>query len=75
MKKLKKSSVSMAWLTRAKSAASPSSARATQDRLDLVLPRGWPDSGSPVYWRWHRRADIPQSGQVTDLRQVPEAAR
>ena len=65
----------MAWLTRAKSAASPSSARATQDRLDLVLPRGWPDSGSPVYWRWHRRGDKPQSGQVTDLRQVPEAAR
>ena len=75
MKKLKKSSVSMAWLTRAKSAASPSSARATQDRLDLVLPRGWPDSGSPVFWRWRRRGDKPQSGQAADLRQVPEPAR
>ena len=40
-----------------------------------MLPRGWPDSGSPVFWRWHRRGDKPQSGQATDLRQVPEAAR
>ena len=75
MKKLKKSSVSLAWLTRAKSAAAPAATRATGDRLDLVLPRGWPDSGSPVFWRWRRRGDTPQSGQVTDLRQVPEAAR
>jgi len=75
MKKLKKSSVSLAWLARAKSAATPAPARATGDRLDLVLPRGWPDSGSPVFWRWHRRGEKPQSGKVTDLRQVPEAAR
>ena len=75
MKKLKKSSVSLAWLTRTKSAAPPSAARATGDRLDLVLPRGWPESGSPVFWRWCRRGDKPQSGQVTDLRQVPEAVR
>jgi len=75
MKKLKKSSVSLAWLARAKSAVAPVSARTTQDRLDLALPRGWPDSGSPVFWRWHRRGDKPQSGHVTDLRQVPEAAR
>ena len=75
MKKLKKSSVSLAWLARAKSAVAPVSTRATQDRLDLALPRGWPDSGSPVFWRWHRRGDKPQSGHVTDLRQVPEAAR
>ena len=75
MKKLKKSSVSLAWLARAKSAAAPASARTTGDRLDLVLPRGWPDSGSPVFWRWRRRGDKPQSGQVTELRQVPEAAR
>lgn len=75
MKKLKKSSVSMAWLARAKSATAPASARTTGDRLDLVLPRGWPDSGSPVFWRWRRGGDKPQSGQVSDLRQVPEAAR
>jgi general secretion pathway protein L len=75
MKKLKPSSVSIAGLIRAKPAASPAATRATGDRLDLVLPRGWPDSGSPVYWRWHRRGDTQQSGQVSDLRQVPEAAR
>lgn len=75
MKKLKKSSVSIAWLARAKAAASPAAARATQDRLDLLLPRGWPESGSPVAWRWRRRGDKSQTGQVTDLRQVPEAAR
>ncbi len=75
MKKLKKSSVSIAWLTRAKSAAAPAATRTAGDRLDLVLPRGWPDSGSPLFWRWRRRGDTPQSGQVSDLRQLPEAAR
>ena len=75
MKKLKKSSVSLAWLARAKSAAAPAAARTSGDRLDLVLPRGWPDSGSPVFWRWRRGGDKPQSGQASDLRQVPEAAR
>jgi general secretion pathway protein L len=75
MKKLKKSSVSIAGLMRAKSTTSPAAARATGDRLDLVLPRGWPDSGSPVFWRWRRRGDKPLSGQTNDLGQVPEAAR
>jgi len=75
MKKLKKSSVSIAWWTRAKSAASPAATRATGDRLDLVLPRGWPDSGSPVFWRWRRRGNKPQSGQAGDLHEVPQAAR
>jgi general secretion pathway protein L len=75
MKKLKLSSISIAWLARAKSAVSPVAPRATGDRLDLVLPRGWPESAGPVFWRWHSRGDKPQSGQDTDLRQLPEAAR
>lgn len=75
MKILKKSSVSIAGLLRAKSVTSPAAARATGDRLDLVLPRGWPDAGSPVFWRWHRRGDKPQTGLVSDLGQLPEAAR
>jgi general secretion pathway protein L len=75
MKKLRKSSVSLAWLSRAKSAAAPAPARATGDRLDLVLPRGWPESNGPVYWRWRSRGGTPQSGQATDLRQLPETAR
>jgi len=76
MKKLKKSSVSLAWLARAKTAVTTAApARTTGDRLDLVLPRGWPDSASPVFWRWRRRGDTPQSGQVSDLRQLPEATR
>jgi general secretion pathway protein L len=74
MKKLKKSSVSLAWLSRAKSATA-ASARTSGDRLDLVLPRGWPESSGPVYWRWSSRGGQPQSGQATDLHQVPEAAR
>jgi general secretion pathway protein L len=72
------SSVNLAWLARAKSAvaAVPAAGRAApQDRLDLVLPRGWPESGSPVFWRWQRRGDQPQSGLTNDLLQVPEAAR
>jgi len=75
MKKLKKSSVSLAWLARAKSAMTPATARATGDRLDLVLPRGWPESANPVYWRWRSRGGKPQSGQVSDLRQLPENVR
>jgi general secretion pathway protein L len=75
MKKLKLSSISIAWLARAKSAVSPVAPRATGDRLDLVLPRGWPESASPLFWRWHSRGDKPQSGQVTDLHQLPETAR
>jgi general secretion pathway protein L len=77
MKKLKMSSVNLAWLARAKSAvaAAPAAGRAPQDRLDLILPRGWPESASPVFWRWQRRGDQPQSGLANDLLQVPEAAR
>ena len=75
MKKLKKTSVGLAWLARSRSAAAPAPARAAGDRLDLLLPRGWPDSGSPVFWRWQRRGDTVQSGQVGDLHQLPEAAR
>lgn len=72
MKKVNKSSVSLAWLASANPA--PGSGRTVGDRLDLVLPRGWPDSGSPVFWRWLRRGSA-QSGQASDLRQVPETAR
>lgn len=75
MKKLKMSSVNLAWLARAKSAMAPAAARATSDRLDLVLPRGWPESASPVYWRWRSRGGKPQTGQVSDLRQLPENVR
>jgi general secretion pathway protein L len=77
MKKLKMSSVNLAWLARAKSAvaAAPAAGRAPQDRLDLMLPRGWPESASPVFWRWRRRGDQPQSGLANELLQVPEAAR
>jgi general secretion pathway protein L len=77
MKKLNMSSVSLAWLARAKSvmAVAPAAGHAAHERLDLVLPRGWPESGSPVFWRWQRRGDQPQSGQASDLSQVPEAAR
>jgi general secretion pathway protein L len=74
MKILKKSSVSLAWLRRTKPASPPAAARVTGERLDLVLPRGWPESGSPVYWRWHRRNNS-QSGQAGTLSQIPEAAR
>jgi len=74
MKKIKKSSVSLAWLSHAKPASSPATVRTAGDRLDLVLPRGWPESGSPVFWRWNRRSNS-QSGRAVELSQVPEAAR
>lgn len=72
MKKLKQSSVSAAWLTRAKSIVAPAAARPSGDRFDLVLPRGWPESGSPVFWRWHKRGAQAESGQAADLRHLPD---
>ena len=75
MKKLKQSSVSTAWFARAKSMVSAAPARTSGERLDLVLPRGWPDSGSPVFWRWRKGNGTPQSGLATDLQQLPDNAR
>ena len=72
MKKLKQSSLSVAWLTRAKSMVAPAAARPGGDRFDLVLPRGWPESGSPVFWRWHKRGAQAESGQAADVRHLPD---
>lgn len=44
------------------------------DRLDLVLPHGWPESGAPVLWRW-RRGGRSESGAVQDLASLPAGAR
>ena len=74
MKKLKLSSISIAWLARAKSAVSPAPARNAQGRLDLVLPRSWPESGSLVFWHW-RRGSKQESGQLNDLKQLPATTR
>jgi general secretion pathway protein L len=46
----------------------------TRDRLDLLLPVGWPESGDPVFWRWAPRGATPQSGHTADLRQLPNGA-
>ena len=74
MKKLKLSSISIAWLARAKSAVAPVRAHNAQERLDLVLPRGWPESAGAVAWCW-RRGDKRESGQVSDLNQLPVTVR
>jgi len=74
MKKLKLSSISIAWLARAKSAVAPTRAHSAHERLDLVLPRGWPETASPVAWCW-RRGDKQESGQVSDLNQLPPTTR
>lgn len=52
-------------------AAAPGTLR---DRLDLILPPGWPESGDPVSWRWAPRSEAPQAGQAADLRQLPAGA-
>ena len=74
MKKLKLSSISIAWLARAKSAVAPTRAHSAHERLDLVLPRGWPESAGAVAWCW-RRGDKQDSGQVSDLSQLPVTVR
>ena len=75
MKKFKPSSLSIAWLARAKSVVNPSPVRASaQERLDLVLPRGWPESASPLAWCW-RRGSKQESGHVNHLKELPNMAR
>lgn len=74
MKKLKLSSIGIAWLARAKSAVAPARAHGAHERLDLVLPRGWPESAGAVAWCW-RRGDERESGQISDLSQLPPTVR
>jgi len=48
---------------------------AARGRLDLVLPHGWPQSRNAVFWRWQSSGGTPQSGEVTDLKELPAAVR
>lgn len=66
------SSIARAWLSRARR---PAAERSVRDRLDLVLPSGWPDSRSPVLWRWQRRGGVVETGEVQELDQMPADAR
>jgi len=42
-------------------------------RLDLVLPRGWPENGAPVAWHL-RTPETVENGEVSDLRELTEGA-
>lgn len=64
-----KSSIARAWSGLAR--ATPASGR---DRLDLLLPRGWPESLAAIAWRWRRRGGE-ETGAVHDLDKLPDAAR
>jgi len=66
-----KSSIARAWFARLPARAAP---RARRERLDLLLPRGWPESLDAIVWRWQRR-DGEESGSVHELDQLPDAAR
>jgi general secretion pathway protein L len=44
------------------------------ERLDIVLPRGWPQSGAAWHWRWSRRGSTPQAGQAQTLKELPPQA-
>jgi general secretion pathway protein L len=69
--KIAESSIARAWRQRAlKRAPAP----AAGERLDLILPMGWPETTEPVQWRWQRRGEV-QSGEVHELARLPEAAR
>lgn len=70
MKKAK-SSIARAWFTRLPSIGAP---RAGHERLDLLLPRGWPESLEAIAWRWARRGGE-ETGTAHELDQLPEAAR
>ena len=66
------SSIARAWLTRGRR---PAPERGARDRLDLVLPGGWPDCMAPVLWRWQRRGGATETGETHELDRLPEEAR
>ena len=62
-------------MTRSRSLRAQKPGVATQGRLDVILPPGWPQSQEPVLWRWRRGRDKSQSGEAADLGQIPAAVR
>jgi general secretion pathway protein L len=39
--------------------------------LELLLPRGWPESHGIIHWRLRAGAGVAPHGQVTELNQIP----
>lgn len=39
--------------------------------LELLLPRGWPESRDKIRWRLRRGAGVAPHGEVTELNQIP----
>lgn len=39
--------------------------------LELLLPRGWPESHGAVHWRLREGPGVAPHGEVTDLNQIP----
>lgn len=68
------SSVTRAWRLRGQPARRGAAARAGQAQLDLVLPRGWPESAQPLRWRLRKRGGAVQSGEAADLKDLPPEA-
>lgn len=44
------------------------------ETLELLLPRGWPESQGAVHWRLREGPGVAPHGQVTDLNQIPGVA-
>ena len=57
------SSISLAWFKRAPRHRAP---RTGRGRLDLMLPRNWPESLEAIHWRW-QHAGKTESGGVHEL--------
>ncbi len=41
------------------------------DTLELLLPRGWPESKGLIHWRLREGPGVAPHGQVTELNQIP----
>jgi len=66
-----RSSIAQAWLGRRKGSAPATVAR---NRLDIILPFGWPQSLDAVAWHWHHQGKR-ESGTAHELDQIPAGAR
>ena len=60
--------------TIARAAMRPAAPASSGPRLDVVLPRGFPQSAGKVSWRWQRRSGDTQTGDAARLADLPGGA-
>ena len=63
------------WAPSTRAPTTSSTPRPAGGVLNIVLPPQWPASATPVYWHWRRADGIVEQGHITNLGELPSAAR